>query len=161
MREGEFLGEAALFEDIKAKGEDGATTFTTAARVASDRAHVLALDIRDVYPLVYHEHPGATAIVQRLGRIMLERIQQTEERLQAILARQGPQSAAGVRMSSADWAAFRRRLTKQWALRYHTIGRKGKLQVVPTKAMGSKEDLSVAYSPGVAEPCLSIVQNER
>jgi hypothetical protein len=36
---------------------------------------------------------------------------------------------------------------------------KGKLEVVPTKAMGSKEDLSVAYSPGVAEPCLSIQHN--
>jgi len=39
-------GEAALFEDIKAKGEDGNTTFTTAARVVSDHTHVLALDIR-------------------------------------------------------------------------------------------------------------------
>jgi hypothetical protein len=72
---------------------------------------------------VYHEHPGATAIVQRLGRVMLERIQQAEARLQAILASQAPQSAAGVRMSSKDWAEFRRRLTKQWALKYHKIGR--------------------------------------
>jgi hypothetical protein len=116
-------GEAALFEDIKAKDEDGSTTFTTAARVVSETTHVLALDIRwaeegaasapavtregeliglrracglfatppgapsprlrpcpaplpsqspsDLYPLVYHEHPGATAIVQRLGRIMV------------------------------------------------------------------------------------------
>ena len=32
--------------------------------------------------------------------------------------------------------------------------------MIPTKAMGSKEDLSVAYSPGVAEPCLSIQHNE-
>lgn len=33
--------------------------------------------------------------------------------------------------------------------------------MVPTKLMGTKEDLSVAYSPGVAEPCLIIQQNER
>jgi hypothetical protein len=39
-------GEAALFEDIKAKDEDGATTFTTAARVVCDGTHALALDIR-------------------------------------------------------------------------------------------------------------------
>ena len=42
-----------------------------------------------------------------------------------------------------------------------TTGRKGKLEVVPTKLVGTKEDLSVAYSPGVAEPCLSIQQNEK
>jgi hypothetical protein len=46
VREGEFAGEAALFEDIKAKGDDGATTFTTAARVVADGTHALALDIR-------------------------------------------------------------------------------------------------------------------
>lgn len=53
----------------------------------------------------------------------LERFQQTEERLQAILQSQARQSEAGVRLSSKDWAAFRQRLTKQWALRYHKIGR--------------------------------------
>jgi hypothetical protein len=61
--------------------------------------------------------PSWTALPQ------LERIQQTEARLQTILAQSAPQSAAGVRMSSKDWAAFRRRLTKQWALKYHKIGR--------------------------------------
>lgn len=45
--------------------------------------------------------------------------------------------------------------------RYHKIGRKGKLETAPTKQMGTKEDLSVAYSPGVAEPCLSIQKNEK
>jgi hypothetical protein len=46
---------------------------------------------------VYHEHPGATAIVQRLGRVMLERFQQTEERLQKILSQQERQSQVGAR----------------------------------------------------------------
>ena len=45
--------------------------------------------------------------------------------------------------------------------RYHKIGRKGKLEIAPTKLVGTAEDLSVAYSPGVAEPCLSIVKNEK
>lgn len=53
-----------------------------------------------------------------------------------------------MRLSSRDWAAFRKRMTRQWALKYHKIGRTGKLEVVPTKLMGTKEDLSVAYSPG-------------
>lgn len=43
-----------------------------------------------------------------------------------------------MRLSSKDWAAFRSRLTKLWALRYHKIGRKGKLEVLPTKMMGTK-----------------------
>lgn len=55
--------------------------------------------------------------------LQLERFQQTEERLQAILQSQARQSEAGVRLSSKDWAAFRQRLTRQWALRYHKIGR--------------------------------------
>ncbi|KAF6255167.1 hypothetical protein COO60DRAFT_246764 [Scenedesmus sp. NREL 46B-D3] len=161
LLEGSFVGEAALFNDIKQDDGEQSNTFTTAVAVTSGHARLLRLFIGDFHPLVYHQHPGATAIVQRLGRIMLERFQQTEDRLQAILAGQARQSEAGMRLSSRDWAAFRKRLTRQWALKYHKIGRTGKLEVVPTKLMGTKEDLSVAYSPGVAEPCLSIQQNER
>lgn len=43
--------------------------------------------------------------------------------------------------------------------RYHKLGRPGKLEIAATKQMGSAADLSVAYSPGVAEPCLSIAKN--
>jgi len=45
---------------------------------------------------------------------------------------------------------------KQEALDYHSQGRKGKIEVVPTKPYASQRDLSLAYSPGVAEPCLAI-----
>ena len=45
---------------------------------------------------------------------------------------------------------------KQAALDYHSIGQKGKLEVVPTKPCLTQWDLSLAYSPGVAEPCLEI-----
>jgi malate dehydrogenase (oxaloacetate-decarboxylating)(NADP+) len=45
---------------------------------------------------------------------------------------------------------------KQDALDYHAQGRPGKIEVVPTKPYSSQRDLSLAYSPGVAEPCLSI-----
>jgi malate dehydrogenase (oxaloacetate-decarboxylating)(NADP+) len=45
---------------------------------------------------------------------------------------------------------------KQAALEYHRIGRKGKLEVVPTKPCATQWDLSLAYSPGVAEPCREI-----
>jgi malate dehydrogenase (oxaloacetate-decarboxylating)(NADP+) len=49
---------------------------------------------------------------------------------------------------------------KEDALEYHRRGRKGKLEVVPTKPLVSQLDLSLAYTPGVAEPCLEIARNE-
>jgi malate dehydrogenase (oxaloacetate-decarboxylating)(NADP+) len=49
---------------------------------------------------------------------------------------------------------------KQDALDYHSQGRPGKIQVVPTKPTNSQRDLSLAYSPGVAEPCLRIAENK-
>ncbi len=48
---------------------------------------------------------------------------------------------------------------KQDALDYHSQGRPGKIEVIPTKATNSQRDLSLAYSPGVAEPCLKIAEN--
>lgn len=45
------------------------------------------------------------------------------------------------------------------ALDYHSQGRPGKIEVVPTKPTQTKRDLSLAYSPGVAEPCLKIADN--
>ncbi len=49
---------------------------------------------------------------------------------------------------------------KEDALEYHRRGRKGKLEVVPTKPLVSQIDLSLAYTPGVAEPCLEIHADE-
>ncbi|ABQ27639.1 NADP-dependent malic enzyme [Geotalea uraniireducens] len=48
---------------------------------------------------------------------------------------------------------------KMDALDYHSIGRKGKIEVISTKPCQTAADLSLAYSPGVAEPCLAIQQN--
>jgi malate dehydrogenase (oxaloacetate-decarboxylating)(NADP+) len=45
------------------------------------------------------------------------------------------------------------------ALEYHSRGRPGKIAVVPTKPLNNQRDLSLAYSPGVAEPCLAIKDN--
>lgn len=48
---------------------------------------------------------------------------------------------------------------KQQALEYHSQGRPGKIEVVPTKEAKTQKDLSLAYSPGVAAPCLEIASN--
>ena len=50
-------------------------------------------------------------------------------------------------------------LRKQEALDYHSNGRPGKIEVVPTKEAKTQRDLSLAYSPGVAEPCKEIAEN--
>jgi malate dehydrogenase (oxaloacetate-decarboxylating)(NADP+) len=49
---------------------------------------------------------------------------------------------------------------KEDALEYHRRGRKGKVEVVPTKPLVSQIDLALAYTPGVAEPCLEIAADE-
>ncbi len=51
-----------------------------------------------------------------------------------------------------------RHTTPEEALEYHSRGRKGKVEVVPSKPCRTQEDLSLAYSPGVAEPCLAIAK---
>src|SRR5688572_4419068 len=49
-----------------------------------------------------------------------------------------------------------KKISREDALEYHEQGRKGKIQVVPTKPTTTQRDLSLAYSPGVAEPCKEI-----
>src|SRR5687767_9246585 len=51
-------------------------------------------------------------------------------------------------------------LRKQQALEYHAKGRPGKIEVIPTKDAKTQRDLSLAYSPGVAEPCKEIAENK-
>ncbi len=52
------------------------------------------------------------------------------------------------------------KLIKQDALDYHSQGRPGKIEVIPTKPYSTQRDLTLAYSPGVAEPCLEIEKNQ-
>jgi malate dehydrogenase (oxaloacetate-decarboxylating)(NADP+) len=54
---------------------------------------------------------------------------------------------------------MKRELRKEQALEYHSKGRPGKIEVVPTKEAKTQRDLSLAYSPGVAEPCKEIAAN--
>lgn len=52
------------------------------------------------------------------------------------------------------------KIRKQDALNYHMQGQPGKIEVVPTKVLSTQRDLALAYSPGVAEPCLEIAANK-
>ena len=51
------------------------------------------------------------------------------------------------------------KVTKEDALLYHSRGRHGKVEVIPTKPYSTQFDLSLAYTPGVAYPCLEIEKN--
>jgi len=53
-----------------------------------------------------------------------------------------------------------KQLRKEQALEYHSSGRPGKIEVVPTKEAKTQRDLSLAYSPGVAEPCKEIAKHK-
>src|SRR3970040_1932599 len=52
-------------------------------------------------------------------------------------------------------------IKKQDALDYHFGARPGKIEVTPTKPCRTQRDLSLAYTPGVAEPCLDIEKNPK
>ena len=53
------------------------------------------------------------------------------------------------------------KISRLEALNFHSKGRPGKIQVIPSKSHSSQHDLSLAYSPGVAEPCKSIIRNKK
>ncbi|HSB94218.1 MAG TPA: NADP-dependent malic enzyme [Flavitalea sp.] len=55
---------------------------------------------------------------------------------------------------------MQKELRREQALEYHSKGRPGKIEVVPTKDAKTQRDLSLAYSPGVAEPCKEIFRNK-
>jgi malic enzyme len=50
-------------------------------------------------------------------------------------------------------------VTREQALAYHADGRPGKLKITPTKPTETQDDLSLAYTPGVAEPCREIARD--
>ena len=63
-------------------------------------------------------------------------------------------------MSSNFTPSQKTKIRREDALEYHSSGRRGKIEVVPTKPCSTARELSLAYSPGVAEPCMEIAGNE-
>jgi malate dehydrogenase (oxaloacetate-decarboxylating)(NADP+) len=124
---------------------------TSEARAARPST-LLAIPTAELVRLVLQQEPAAVKLFQALGRIMVQRLQEGD----ADLLRRASQGDPAFAASLEEFAAMRRRLVSDWALRYHAIGKPGKLEIAPSKPVGAAADLSVAYSPGVAEPCLAI-----
>src|SRR5438067_10055950 len=66
----------------------------------------------------------------------------------------GTSARMATTFDSKDWSTFQKE-----ALDYHSTGRRGQIEVVPTKPVATARQLALAYSPGVAEPCLAIAED--
>jgi len=142
LEPGAFIGEMALFNN----------NIRVSAAVAVEPITLLEIPIAVFWPLVLHHDLAAVKVMEALGQIMTERLQKQDATLVRRIAENDPELATVV----ASFAPVKQQLMADWALKYHAIGKPGKLAIVATKPSGTAADLSVAYSPGVAEPCLAI-----
>ena len=139
---GVFLGEMALFNKNVRVSE----------LVALEPVILIEIQTDNFWKLVLHNDPLAVKVMESLGHIMTERLQQQDAELFNQVDKNDPALANLV----ATFEPIKCQLMADWSLKYHAIGRPGKLAIMATKPSGSAADLSVAYSPGVSEPCLAI-----
>jgi malate dehydrogenase (oxaloacetate-decarboxylating)(NADP+) len=142
LNAGVFLGEMALFNKNVRVSE----------LVALEPVMLLEISTDEFWNLVLHQDQLAVKVMESLGQIMTERIQQQDAELFNQIDKNDPTLANLIE----TFEPIKRQLMADWSLKYHSIGRPGKLAITMTKPSGSAADLSVAYSPGVAEPCLAI-----
>ena len=142
---GNLLGEMSLFQS-------GAKR--VARLTATSPSVVAEIDNTEFWKLVLHHDPGATKLMQVLGQIMVERLQAQD----AQLLRQAAENADSA-APLGQFQELKQTLLSDWALRYHQLGKPGKLSVNSTKPSSTAAALSVAYSPGVAEPCIEIAKD--
>jgi malate dehydrogenase (oxaloacetate-decarboxylating)(NADP+) len=141
---GAVLGEMALFNrDLR----------TSEAR-ARERSTLFSIPTAAFVRLVLQQEPVAVKVMGTLGRLMVQRLQARDADLLKEAALQGSDPEV-----LEEFAATRKALLADWALRYHSIGVPGKLRVSAAKPVGTAADLAVAYSPGVAEPCIEIARD--
>ena len=139
---GDFFGEMSLFNRY----------IRVAGAVATAEARLLGFRRQRLQPLILRHQPAAVKVVQRLGAMTVERLQRVGESLSAHVADEDPALAGAL----DEYRQLKQRLVAGWALAYHSIGKPGKLEIASTKPSATAADLSVAYSPGVAEPSLAI-----
>jgi len=142
LNPGAFLGEMALFNK----------NVRVCELVAMGPVVLLEISTGEFWKLVLHQDQLAVKVMQSLGQIMTQRIQQQDADLFSQINKNDPALASLI----ATFEPIKQQLMSDWSLKYHSIGRPGKLAITMTKPSGSAADLSVAYSPGVAEPCLAI-----
>jgi malate dehydrogenase (oxaloacetate-decarboxylating)(NADP+) len=137
---GQTFGEMSLFNAERRTGD---------VRVVED-SQLLELPSAELMRRALNQQPAALRLLANLGRLMVERLQSQDAEVFDRALAEHPE------LPLDDLATLRHRLMRDWSLKYHAIGRPGKLAIEPTKPSVTAADLSVAYSPGVAEPCLAI-----
>lgn len=142
LNSGDIFGEMSLFNNKVRVGEIQAI----------DNGQVLEIQTADFVPKVLHQEPAATKLMEAMGSLMMERLQKQDAELLELAQKQNSNLQPWI----SSFAPMKKRLMADWALKYHSIGRPGKLAITATKPSGTTQELSIAYSPGVAEPCLAI-----
>ena len=145
LEPGDFLGEMALFNN----------SVRVSQVTALEPVVLLEIPIEEFWALVLHQDLVAVKVMESLGQIMTQRLQQQDADMVSRIDKDNPELANQV----ASFEPIKRQLMADWALKYHAIGRPGKLAIMATKPCGSAADLSVAYSPGVSEPCMAIKED--
>jgi CRP-like cAMP-binding protein len=138
---GAVLGEMALFGDHR----------RTAAVIARESATLLRFEIRTFLAHVLRQEEAAVKLLGNVGRVMARRLQHLDP-AQVVRAANDPAAARQLEQLTS----LRQSLMADWALTYHSMGQPGKIAIRATKPAATAADLSVAYSPGVAQPCLRI-----
>ncbi len=136
---GGVLGEMALFNEHRRTGTVRTLTECKLVRV----------DAHEFVALVHKGEPAALAMMERLGGVMVERLQQAERA-------QSMRQVSGGAASDDEASALRKRMLREWSLRYHSLGEPGKLEVRPTRSLTSAADIAIAHAPGAIEPCVAI-----
>jgi len=145
LQAGAVIGEMALFNE----------NVRTSEVRALEPCRLLFIPAPAFSRLVLQQDPAAVKVMQALGQLMVRRLADRDRALMERAAPDDPQ----LRAALDEFTEMRERLVSDWALKYHCIGKPGKIMTVPSKPVGTPADLSVAYSPGVAEPCLAIRDN--
>jgi malate dehydrogenase (oxaloacetate-decarboxylating)(NADP+) len=144
---GAVFGEMALFNHFVRVGS---------VQALSD-CRFTEIDSKDFWPRVLHQDEAAVKTMELLGQVMTERLQLHD----AELTRRVAKSDEPLVNDIDTFRVMKRQVMADWALKYHAIGRPGKLAITATKPSGTAADLSVAYSPGVAEPCIAIAKDKQ
>lgn len=136
-----ILGEMALFNQNVRTATVEAGEFCQTIKVAS----------KEIWQRVLHHDTKAIDLLYRLGRLMSHRINEIERKIQSTDVDSDEQYK--------QILLLKKDLLTDLAIKYHAIGDPGKLMVISSKPVGTPEDLSIAYSPGVASPCIVIDKN--
>ena len=141
LDKGSLFGEMSIFFSEKRTTDVSAVTNVELLSIPTN------IFMRDVLK----QEKVAINILQFLGSIMMERIQQYEHNL---LNQLNPDDDETQKIHK-----LKELLISEWALKYHNIGKAGKIEIVANKPSSSTEDLAICYSPGVAKPCEEIYKN--